>query len=576
MTRPVRSLCTLLLTASFALALSLALSGPKLGAQDGDPVDALAAPAARAAQALHFVTSEACATCHSNADGAQAMRDEKERWIAPYTLWQASMMANSARDPLYRAVVSLEAAATPSRSAEIEARCLRCHAPLASVELKKRGEFTPSLALLREDSDRGQLALDGVACAVCHQIQAEGLGTQESFNGGYRVGEGRKVFGPHVEPKGELMKGAVGFTPTHGPHMLDSALCGTCHTQRNEAYLPDGSPAGSLYPEQATFLEWRSSAYRDDGSRPTSCQACHVPRTSQDGASLVSVIARGADGKDLGELTEREPYGRHLFVGGNTLVLGILRDNAELLKPRAPREAFNETIQRTLDQLGRAARLEAGEAALTGEELRIPLRVRNLAGHKLPTGHPTRRTWVRLVVRDAEGRVVFSSGDFDQQGRILDGTGSVLASEKVGGPLQPHHREVKSADAVQIYEAVMNDSEGKLTYLLTRAVAHRKDNRLLPAGWQFDQPSMPDTLPQGLGGDLDFLDGGDAILYRVPVNGRPGPFAVEATLLYQTLGARYAAEILAHDTPEVRSFRTLYQGADRQPVPLAKVELKVE
>ena len=80
---------------------------------------------------------------------------------------------------------------------------------------------------------------------------------------------------------------------------------------------------------------------------------------------------------------------------------------------------------------------------------------------------------------------------------------------------------------------------------------------------------LGDTLPQGLGGDVDFLAGGDRIVYKVDVGNHPGPFTVEASLLFQTLGARFAAEILTHDTPEVKSFARLYQGADRKPVVLA-------
>ncbi len=504
------------------------------------------------------------------------MRDGKGRWISPYSLWQASMMANSARDPLYRAVVSLEAAATPSRSAEIEARCLACHAPLASVELEKRGEFSPRLDLLRQDSTRGQLALDGVACTACHQIQPTNLGKDESFNAGYAIGDTRSLFGPHSRPAAKAMKDAVNFTPVYGPHMLDSALCGTCHTQYGEAYRPDGTPAGRLYAEQATFLEWRNSSHNAKGeAKGRSCQSCHMPRSTKEGFNVVTAIARAPDGKDL-DVSAREPYGQHLFVGGNTLVLGILRDNAELLNPHAPREAFNQTIAETRAQLERrTARLVAGEASLHENELRIPLTVVNLAGHKLPTGHPTRRAWVRVVVRDAEERVVFSSGDYDEQGRIVGADGRILPSEEVGGPIQPHHLSLGSPDAVQIYEAVMEDEAGKLTYLLTRAVGHRKDNRLLPTGWAFDRPEMPYTLPQGLSGDPDFLAAQDRMIFRVPLGNHPGPFKVEAHLLYQTLGARYAAEIFAHDTPEVRSFQSLYRGADRKPVTLATVEFEV-
>ena len=80
----------------------------------------------------HFLDSKNCALCHSNSDRAIAMRDRKNRPIAPYDLWQASMMANSSRDPYWRAVLSAEVVATPSKKALIEEKCTRCHAPMAA------------------------------------------------------------------------------------------------------------------------------------------------------------------------------------------------------------------------------------------------------------------------------------------------------------------------------------------------------------------------------------------------------------------------------------------------------------
>lgn len=76
-----------------------------------------------------FSTSDACAPCHDHAPGATAMRDDLGRGIAPFDLWQSSMMANAARDPLWRAVVSAAIAATPSAAEAIGNKCNTCHSP---------------------------------------------------------------------------------------------------------------------------------------------------------------------------------------------------------------------------------------------------------------------------------------------------------------------------------------------------------------------------------------------------------------------------------------------------------------
>ena len=116
-----------------------------------------------------FVTSAGCALCHSNHKEATAMRDSKNQQIGPFNLWQGTMMANSARDPFWRAVVSAEMAATPSRAEDIEAECIRCHAPMASVTAEDYA-LSPRLewATMGESAE-GQVFADGVACTVDRQ-----------------------------------------------------------------------------------------------------------------------------------------------------------------------------------------------------------------------------------------------------------------------------------------------------------------------------------------------------------------------------------------------------------------------
>jgi len=134
---------------------------------------------------IHFLAAENCALCHSSSNRANAMRDAKRRPVAPYDLWQASMMANSARDPFWRAVLSAEVGATPSRKALIEEKCTRCHAPMAAPAPESPpGEV---LAYLKQSDQRSHFGLDGVSCTVCHQITDKGLGSEESFTGHFEI-----------------------------------------------------------------------------------------------------------------------------------------------------------------------------------------------------------------------------------------------------------------------------------------------------------------------------------------------------------------------------------------------------
>jgi len=201
--------------------------------------------------------------------------------------------------------------------------------------------------------------------------------------------------------------------------------------------------------------------------------------------------------------------------------------------------------------------------------LTVPVTVRNLAGHKFPSAHPSRRAWIRFVVRDSEGEVLFASGSFDRRGRLLAGDGSPLTSERAGGPVQPHRDLVRSDAEAAVYESVMADAEGKTTYLLIRGARYQKDNRLLPPGWRDDHPDAPTVAPVGLGQDEDFVGGADTVVYKVRAPREKGPYLLEADWYYQPLGARYVAEVLEFDTPEVERFRTAYKAIDVSPARVA-------
>jgi hypothetical protein len=70
-----------------------------------------------------------------------------------------------------------------------------------------------------------------------------------------------------------------------------------------------------------------------------------------------------------------------------------------------------------------------------------------------------------------------------------------------------HHTEIRSRDLVQIYEAILLDSEGAVTTGLLKAVRYAKDNRLLPRG--FDKTTAPpDAAVHGDAlADADFVGG---------------------------------------------------------------------
>ena len=500
------------------------------------------------------------------------MRDSAGSGISPFDLWSATMMGNAARDPFWRAVVSAEVVATPSKRGEIEAICMRCHAPMVHVTADS-GDGSPISIL--DDAERGGhgLALDGASCTVCHQIEDKRFGLPESFSGGFVIGTEGKIFGPHRGVNPMPMRRHTGFTPTFSTHVGESAMCATCHTLFTEALGADGSAVGSTLPEQTPYLEWRNSKYNNEdqeGKGGASCQDCHLPTDDEQGKAIRTAIARNPHGRDFGFAGARSPFGRHEMLGGNMLVPSMLAKLAHDSGASVAPERLETTAWLARRQLEeRTGTIEIGTPERDGDRLTVPVTVRNLAGHKFPSAHPTRRAWIRFVVRDRQGEVLFASGSFDRRGRLVAGDGALLNSELVGGPFQLHRNVIRSEAEAAVYESVMADSRGEPTYLLIRGARYKKDNRLLPSGWSDDHPDAPTIAPVGLGQDKDFIGGSDTVVYQVRAPRERGPYSLEADWFYQPLGARYVAEVLEFDTPEIERFRKAYAAIDVTPARVA-------
>lgn len=517
--------------------------------------------APRIVEAHGLATSQVCADCHSNDPSSVAMLDDAGREIGFFDLWQATMKANSARDPFFRAVLSAELHRNPEHAELIEATCLRCHAPMGSVA-SERTDTTMSYAALQTDDDVGQLGQDGVSCVACHAITDANFGEQQSFSGGWTLTETDELYGPHAAPFTRPMQMRAGFVPTEGDHIIESEHCATCHTLFTETILPDGSVAEGKFPEQTPYLEWLNSGF-SGGPDAQSCQDCHVPTVDEDGAAIGTRIARRPPGGDFPPVTERSPYGRHLFVGGNTLVPAILRDNRDTLLPLASDAAFDATIAATTSQLQRdTARVTLENVSLGTGSAQFEVRVENRTGHKFPTAYPSRRAWLHVTIRDDRENVLWESGQWNDAGEVDSVVDKADAYE-------PHHATIDDPAQVQIYQSVLQNSDGAATVALVHAATYAKDNRILPIGYRADHPDADQTAPVGVDGDDDFTAGSDVTSYRATLQGTAA--TVEVELLYQALGNRWLRDLFEVRTGDVERFRQMWEASDRRPVVVASV-----
>jgi hypothetical protein len=221
----------------------------------------------------------------------------------------------------------------------------------------------------------------------------------------------------------------------------------------------------------------------------------------------------------------------------------------------APAQELDTSARATLRQLeSETAAMEISRAATADGRLNAEVVVRNLTGHKLPTGYPSRRVWIHLTVRDAAGLAVFESGAVDDAGRIIGNDNDADAAR-----FEPHYDEVRSADQVQIYESIIAGRDGAVTTGLLTATQFVKDSRLLPRGFDKATAEADIAVHGDAARDANFTDAGDHVRYSVPVTGT-GPFTVEAELRYQPISFRWADNLRRYDAAEPRRFVSYYDA----------------
>ena len=487
-----------------------------------------------------FMGADGCSVCHTgmtDSAGADISFDEQ---------WRATTHANAARDPYWQASVRAETLANPALREVIEDKCVTCHMPMARTTVVAQGEQGRLLddGLGNPEHPLHGLAMDGVSCTVCHQIQARNLGQEESFDGRFLVdttaplGE-RASYGPYETAELDaMMMGASGYLPVTSDHLGSAELCATCHTLSTPFVDVETREVAGMFPEQMPYREWLAS----DHAPESVCQTCHMLEV--DGEVSISPLS------DM----LRPNVSRHDIGGGNSYILRILRHFGEELGVTASSEVFDATAQAVDDHLrAGTAVLSIGEMSSSDGTLSADVVVQSNAGHKFPTGFPSRRVWLHVRVYDGVGNVLFESGDVNPDGSIVGND-----NDADGTVFEPHYTTIEQADQVQIYETILADTADAVTTTLLLGSRYIKDNRLLPAG--FDKTVVGDDIAvRGAAfDDEDFAGGGDRVRYQVPVGDAVGPFTLTAAVLYQSIGYRWAQNLSAFESDETSRFLRYY------------------
>jgi len=529
-----------------------------------------------------FLTSDICSGCHSarisNITGQNMVARDGSgqlRNMSPFGEWSASVMGLAGRDPVFHAQLASEKKLRPAESEYLDNTCYRCHGAmgLRQLQLDKGEPFRHEMIYATGDdpyAKYGALARDGVSCTVCHHIAAEGLGTEATYTGRFTVGPSTEVYGPYEHVKAYAMLTGLGITPKAGAQLATSGMCGSCHSVILPRVPLGAGPDAAKDPkveqghEQATYLEWRNSAYQNEtapirSDQVKTCQDCHMSR-KYGGEVLASRIANIEDNRypevpnrapdDDITLQERAGYRRHTLVGVNQFTLRIFGQFTGLLGVSTYNPyGYNGTAAALLTAAEEGVKVAQNDTAALavsgverrGDDLVAHVTVTNLAGHKFPSGVNFRRAFLEFAVLDKDGKKLWASGRTNKLGQIVDGAGKVLDTEMSRKTWQPHYDSITAQDQVQIYEERNTNQEGLLTTSFLDLFHDVKDNRLLPKGWRVDAPDTGFMQPVGVGDDPRYADGSgsDEITFRVPLADAPGAATVRATLYYQAIPPYY-------------------------------------
>ncbi len=513
-----------------------------------------------------FAGSGLCSGCHGLDPEGLAFVTPEGWNVNPTDQWRASIMANSAKDPFWRAKVTHETAVNPQHQGVIEHKCTSCHTPLGHFGMLAEDE--QALYGFHE-AMQDELALDGISCNACHQQSPIGLGSR--FTGDLTF-VSDTLFGPFGGGKdeepifGAPMTNFVGFEPVYGEHMGKSELCAGCHTLITEAINMNGEIESGLYfVEQATYHEWLNSEFASSSpSLRRECQSCHMPKLNTE-----VVISSG-----YAFLQPRGPVSNHFMVGSNTFMLEMFKNNIELLGLSATEAQFDTSIAYTLDMLqNQSVLLTVDEAGFTNDTLSFDVRLENLAGHKFPSGYPARRAYIEFIATTDDDEVLFHSGALDEQYEVVGHDPDY----------EPHYNVIRHEDEVQIYELVIGSTSGEVTTVLLRGAEPLKDNRLVPRGFSMQHPAYDTTSIAGLAlNDPNFNveagiegSGTDNVTYRIAMNGYEGNVHVTARLLYQAAPPKWNEEMFAFNTPEIDLFRELYLAQGAAPVLIDEDQITV-
>ncbi|MCX6049365.1 MAG: multiheme c-type cytochrome, partial [Chloroflexi bacterium] len=445
--------------------------------------------------------------------------------------YAGSMMANAARDPLFRAALQVA-----NKDAKVGGElCIRCHSPTAWLN----GRATPSdgRAINAED-------LQGVSCSTCHRLVPPTVTAGEAAGDAAERAALSSPFitgsAAYIVDRNDVRRGPFTVAAPHGAaqssYLRSSEMCATCHDIDNPLLTFDNgtnefklnalntsAPAGArLFPVERTYSEWKNSQFgtasgvtdpaigalfpgirRKDNTANgplTVCQDCNMPM-------VASAIANGGVVRTVG---------KHQWAGGNSVWQDAITSVWGAVATDTHFDQTQTTNNKALgdDLLKRAAQVDI--ALVNGH---AEVKVTNNTGHKLPTGYAEgRRMWLKVTQFNGATPIFTSGAWTGNQGPLVNDPNLKVYEIKQG--LSDAHAQAVGLPAGESFHFILNNKIFK-------------DNRIPPRGFTNAAFAARDAGPVAYSyPDAQYWD-----ITNYPL--APGATQISVTLYYQTASDEY-------------------------------------
>ncbi len=243
-----------------------------------------------------------------------------------------------------------------------------------------------------------------------------------------------------------------------------------------------------------------------------------------------------------------------------------MKQNRTTLGIEALDRNYDSVIAATIDVLeNRTMNVNLSVDSVNFDTAFFTVRLTNKAGHKFPSGYPSRRAVLQFVVIGSANDTLFQSGMFDPNYEVVN----------IDPTFEPHYDVISSETQAQIYEFVPGDVNGNFTSLLERADTCLKDNRIPPEGF-FTSSPVYDTVKIVGDAETDANfnksiingtegTGKDYVRFHVPINGYAQPFSVHTCVYYQAVPPGFLTEMFALNSAAIDTFRNMYNASDQTP-----------